>query len=566
MEITTSICNEEFVMRKLSLSKQIGAGFFAMLLIILVMGITSLKSVMDAVENSEELNNQLLQEVEIANNIERNFSKVRISVSKFIFTEKTQYKNDSDKYFLEAHKHLEEAQKHASTYPNLKELKSVVGPLKENFTLYQNTVLSIYNNFEKKKQLSEYDSVELDAIASDVTKDIATLVRVGRKALHDVESISNTGIHHTATLSNESIEELKNSEYIMVISLIMALSLGFFLTYVITVFGLNRPLNKFKNTLVSIGENKNLTMKVDENAPQEISLMAKTFNNLTDSIGSLIETSKQSSSENAAISHELSTTATLVGANVEKSVTVVKEATQQAVEINAEIINAISDAQESKKDIIIANKNLGEARDEVIILTSKVQTSAELEVELADRMNLLSTEASQVKNVLEVISDIADQTNLLALNAAIEAARAGEHGRGFAVVADEVRKLAERTQKSLVEINATINVIVQSIGDVSGQMSSNSEDIQELAHKAAEVEEKINQTVSIVNEAVEASDKTVNDFESTGKSVEVVVSQISEINHISAENARNVEEIASAAEHLNSLTDDLHTKLETFRT
>jgi methyl-accepting chemotaxis protein len=327
-----------------------------------------------------------------------------------------------------------------------------------------------------------------------------------------------------------------------------------------------KPLSKFKDTLLEIGNNKNLTLNVDENAPLELSQMARSFNTLIHSLKELIDTSKHSASENAAISHELSTTAMGVGTNVEKSVTVVDAATQKAIEINKEITLAISDAQESKKDIVKANENLSEARNDVVTLTSKVRQSAELEVELADRMNTLSGEANAVKAVLEVISDIADQTNLLALNAAIEAARAGEHGRGFAVVADEVRKLAERTQKSLTEINATINVIVQSIGDVSGQMTSNSQDIQELANTAAEVEKKINLTVSIVDEAVRASDKTVGDFEKTGKNVESIVDQISSINDISSVNARNVEEIAAAADHLNAMTDDLHAKLETFRT
>jgi methyl-accepting chemotaxis protein len=294
--------------------------------------------------------------------------------------------------------------------------------------------------------------------------------------------------------------------------------------------------------------------------------MAQSFNSLIGTLKDLIETSKQSSSENASISHELSTTAMGVGENVEKSVLVIDEATKKANDIKDEIANAIIDAQESKKDIIKANDNLNLARDEIVALTSKVQDSAHLEVELSHRMQTLSSEANEVKNVLEIISDIADQTNLLALNAAIEAARAGEHGRGFAVVADEVRKLAERTQRSLTEINATINVIVQSIMDVSTQMNSNSEDIQKLSENASEVEIKINQSVAIVEDAVRASDKTVNDFEKTGKDVDFIVSQVSQINEISSKNARNVEEIAAAADHLNSMTDELHAKLETFRT
>jgi len=364
----------------------------------------------------------------------------------------------------------------------------------------------------------------------------------------------------------EVLKVPNNIRNILIISSFIILFIIITLSILLINKTLIRPIENFKNTLLTISTNHDLTIKADENAPQELSDMANGFNKLLATLKELIETSKQSSSENASISHELSTTAMGVGENVEKSVVVIDEATKKAGEIKDEIQRAIYEAQNSKKDIIRANENLNAARDEIVNLTSKVQSSAQLEVELSDRMQTLSHDANEVKSVLAIISDIADQTNLLALNAAIEAARAGEHGRGFAVVADEVRKLAERTQRSLTEINATINVIVQSIVDVSGQMSSNSDEIQELADSAADVEAKINESVSIVNEAVHASDRTVSDFEKTGRAVESIVSQVSQINEISSKNARNVEEIAAAADHLNSMTDELHAKLEVFRT
>ncbi len=346
------------------------------------------------------------------------------------------------------------------------------------------------------------------------------------------------------------------------IVLVIVITIAFFLIS----SSIIKPLNTFKRKILEISSNHDLAQRVDTDAPQEIMEMGKSFNTLLNTLQELISNSKNSSTENASISHELSTTALGVGNNVESSVVIVEQATALAKSVQDEIINAISDAQDSKEDIVKANDNLGVARDDIISLTSKVQDTAQTEADLAQNIEELSKEANEVKTILVVIGDIADQTNLLALNAAIEAARAGEHGRGFAVVADEVRKLAERTQKTLSEINATISVVVQSIGDASTQMSANSNEIQELANIAQGVEDRINSTVDIVNKAVVASEATVKDFENTGKNVEIIVAKVEEINELSSTNARSVEEIAAAAEHLNTLTNELNTKLETFRT
>jgi len=327
-----------------------------------------------------------------------------------------------------------------------------------------------------------------------------------------------------------------------------------------------KPLEMFKNKLSDIAVNKDITQTLDNNVPKELSEMADSVNGLLGALQELINTAKNSSTENASIAHELSTSSLGVGANVEKSVGIINEASNEATLINEEINNSIIDAQASKEEMLVANSKLLEARDEIVRLTGNVQTTADREQALAQDVAKLHDETSEVKNVLDVISNIAEQTNLLALNAAIEAARAGEHGRGFAVVADEVRGLAGHTQSSLGKINETIGLLISSIETVRREMDLSSADIQELSNIANTVDSSINETVIIVENATKVSDRTVEDFEMTGGKVAAIVDKIGEINAISSTNARSVEEIASAAEHLNSMTENLNAQLETFRT
>ncbi|MBD5165995.1 methyl-accepting chemotaxis protein [Helicobacter sp.] len=141
---------------------------------------------------------------------------------------------------------------------------------------------------------------------------------------------------------------------------------------------------------------------------------------------------------------------------------------------------------------------------------SSLQQSAAAVEEISQSMENVSNktsdatrQAEDIKGIVGVIKDIADQTNLLALNAAIEAARAGEHGRGFAVVADEVRKLAERTGKSLGEIEANVNVLVQSVSEMS-------ESIKEQSLGISQINESIVQLEGVTNENVEIANVTNN--------------------------------------------------------
>lgn len=357
-------------------------------------------------------------------------------------------------------------------------------------------------------------------------------------------------------------------QFKIIIGLLSLMGLLFFTVVIFLIMrSITRPIGEINKIASDLAKGEgDLTKRLTLSSKDELGETCNHINEFILKIHTLVDEAKKLSNENAAISHELTSTARNVGVNADKTTDIVKNTTENSAKTDKRLHSFTKESHKNKEEIVIASKELNLANKEVQTLADRVQNSAHAQTELASKMQYLSGETKQVKDILNIIDDIAEQTNLLALNAAIEAARAGEHGRGFAVVADEVRKLAERTQKSLVDINATINVIVQSIVDASEHINHNAKEVQALLDVTSSVNTRISQTTIKVSHALEANDKSIFYFEETSKDMGVVVAQLDTVNKLSSNNARSVEEITSASEHLSTLTENLNQKLSEFQT
>ncbi|WP_120900582.1 methyl-accepting chemotaxis protein TlpB [Helicobacter pylori] len=312
---------------------------------------------------------------------------------------------------------------------------------------------------------------------------------------------------------------------------------------------------------------KDLRAKIDvDDRNDEISQVGRGVNLFVENARLIMEEIKGISTSNKTSMDKLVQIAQETQKSMKDSSTTLNSVKNKATDVASMMNASIEQSQGLRKRLIETQGLVKESKDAIGDLFSQIIESAHTEEELSSQVEQLSRNADDVKSILDIINDIADQTNLLALNAAIEAARAGEHGRGFAVVADEVRNLAGRTQKSLAEINSTIMVIVQEINDVSSQMNLNSQKMERLSDMSKSVQETYEKMSSNLSSVVSDSNQSMDDYAKSGHQIEAMVSDFVGVEKVASKTLADSSDILNIATHVSETTMNLDKQVNLFKT
>jgi methyl-accepting chemotaxis protein len=364
----------------------------------------------------------------------------------------------------------------------------------------------------------------------------------------------------------------ENDKLISVIetTFMMTMGVGFILFIVFMTFFFKReimsPIEELRSRIRALVDgDKDLTRRIEVSRDNEFAGSAHAVNDFVSVIQDTVNEVKSLGHENSMIANTIMDASTMIGQSVQEEGRIVMDTTQKSESIKVTIDQSIDVSRQTEEKVTKANQDLLEAKNALHELVVEVEGFMQTEMELAEELTHLRNDADQVKDVLNVIKDIAEQTNLLALNAAIEAARAGEHGRGFAVVADEVRKLAERTQKSLTEIEISVGTIVQSTNDASDKMSDNASNMAKLTSISSEVEQMIDTTSQAMDDSVQVSNAALEDSTKMVKEIDWIISKIMEINTHSTSNQESVDKIIQDSQRLKEVAVSLEKRIGEFK-
>lgn len=424
------------------------------------------------------------------------------------------------------------------------------------------------------KTLPDFQGGEFKSLFTQATKDLKSF-QFEKKidgATH-LYFFSPVKLKHTAEVWFVGISVPKLEIYALTKPLIYTIVISSFLgglLFIVLLYFLTDRITKNIGRIVEVlakiaKDEGDLTARLPLDGNDEITQLSDYFNQTIAKIQDIAVNARSTSSQNASIATQLSYTSMEVITRVEDEIELVKS-TVESGEKTIQNIDLIIDSADADSDQLQkAGESLEKVNQEVSHLNLTFKDTAQKSEVLAQRLNDTSKRTEKIRSVLTVINEIADQTNLLALNAAIEAARAGEHGRGFAVVADEVRNLAEHTQTSLAEINSTINEIVQEINIISKDLSSTTTNIEDISQMSELLQQNVSENNRIIQTSIQANMRNIEDYKNTAEYIQKLIEKVKKIEDLALNNARSIEEVSLASDNLSSSTLDLDNQLSKFK-